>query len=48
MLEERKDKAKKTMSKKEKRVDEITSLLTKEISPKLDTLREEKRSFFQW
>lgn len=48
MFEERKDKAKKTMGKKEKRVDEITSLLAEEIIPKLDTLREEKRSFLQW
>jgi structural maintenance of chromosome 2 len=48
MFEERKDKAKKTMGKKEKRVDEITSLLTEEITPKLDTLRKEKRSFLQW
>lgn len=48
MFEERKDKANKTMSKKEKRVDEITSLLGEEITPKLDTLRAEKRSFLQW
>ncbi|KAH8113153.1 condensin complex subunit SMC2 [Phellopilus nigrolimitatus] len=48
MFEERKDKAKKTMGKKEKRVDEITSLLAEEIIPKLDTLRAEKRSFLQW
>lgn len=48
MFEERKDKAKKTMSKKTKRVSEITSLLTEEITPKLDTLRAEKRSFLQW
>ncbi|KZT03117.1 condensin complex subunit SMC2 [Laetiporus sulphureus 93-53] len=48
MFEERKDKAKKTMGKKEKRVQEITSLLAEEITPKLDTLREEKRSFLQW
>ncbi len=48
MFEERKDKAKKTMGKKEKRVQEITSLLTEEITPKLDGLREEKRSFLQW
>jgi len=48
MFEERKDKAKKTMGKKEKRVDEITALLHEEIMPKLDTLREEKRSFIQW
>ncbi|KAH8108251.1 P-loop containing nucleoside triphosphate hydrolase protein [Phellopilus nigrolimitatus] len=38
MFEEQKDKAKKTMGKKEKRVDEITSLLAEEIIPKLDTL----------
>lgn len=48
MFEERKDKAKKTMGKKEKRVEEITSLLTEEITPKLDGLRAEKRSFLQW
>lgn len=48
MFEERKDKARKTMGKKEKRVEEITSLLTEEITPKLDKLREEKRSFLQW
>lgn len=45
MFEERKDKAKKTMEKKEKRVQEITSLLQEEITPKLDKLREEKRQF---
>jgi structural maintenance of chromosome 2 len=48
MFEERKDKAKKTMGKKEKRVQEITALLGEEITPKLDTLRAEKRSFLQW
>lgn len=48
MFEERKEKAKKTMGKKEKRVQEITALLVEEIEPKLDTLREEKRSFLQW
>jgi structural maintenance of chromosome 2 len=48
MFEDRKDKAKKTMGKKEKRVQEITSLLAEEISPKLDHLRAEKRSFLQW
>jgi structural maintenance of chromosome 2 len=48
MFEDRKDKAKKTMGKKEKRVEQITSLLTEEITPKLDTLRAEKRSFLQW
>lgn len=48
MFEERKDKAKKTMGKKEKRVDEITALLNEEITPKLNTLREEKRSFLHY
>ncbi len=48
MFEERKDKAKKTMGKKEKRVDEITALLAEEITPKLDTLRTERRAFIQY
>ncbi len=48
MFEERKDKAKKTMGKKEKRVDEITALLAEEITPKLDTLRTERRAFMQF
>lgn len=48
MFEDRKDKAKKTMGKKEKRVEQITELLTEEIGPKLDTLRKEKRSFLEW
>lgn len=48
MFEERKDKAKKTMGKKEKRVDEITALLAEEITPKLDTLRGERRAFMQY
>ncbi|KAH9979381.1 condensin complex subunit SMC2 [Lactifluus volemus] len=48
MFEERKDKAEKTMGKKEKRVDEITALLAEEITPKLDTLRTERRAFIQF
>ncbi|KAF8631642.1 hypothetical protein AX17_005044 [Amanita inopinata Kibby_2008] len=48
MFEERKDKAKKTMSKKEKRVEEITTLLAEEITPKLNKLRDEKRSYLQY
>jgi structural maintenance of chromosome 2 len=48
MYEERKDKAKKTMGKKDKRVQELTSLLAEEITPKLDHLREEKRAFLQF
>ncbi|KAG7095814.1 hypothetical protein E1B28_006514 [Marasmius oreades] len=48
MFEERKDKARKTMAKKDKRVQEITSVLTEEIMPKLDKLREEKRSYLEF
>lgn len=48
MFEERKEKALRTIAKKEKRVQEITTLLTEEITPKLDKLREEKRSYVQW
>jgi structural maintenance of chromosome 2 len=36
------------MAKKEKRVQEITSLLEEEITPKLDKLRDEKRSFLAY
>lgn len=45
MFEDRKEKAIKTMAKKEKKVDEITSLLNEEIIPKLDGLRTEKRAY---
>ena len=48
MFEDRKDKAKKTMNKKEKRMQEIKSLLDEEITPKLNKLREQKRSFIQY
>ncbi|KAG5645320.1 hypothetical protein DXG03_006509 [Asterophora parasitica] len=48
MFEERKDKALKTMSKKDKRVQEILSLLREEITPKLEKLRAEKRSFIAY
>jgi structural maintenance of chromosome 2 len=48
MFEERKDKANKTMSKKEKRVQEILSLLSEEIAPKLEKLRAQKRSFLAY
>ncbi|KAG6919710.1 hypothetical protein DXG01_002656 [Tephrocybe rancida] len=48
MFEDRKDKAIKTMAKKEKRVQEILSLLREEITPKLNKLREEKRSFIAY
>lgn len=48
MFEEKKDKAVKTMSKKEKKLEEIQSLLKEEIVPKLDRLREEKRVFLEF
>jgi len=48
MYEERKDKALRTMAKKEKRVAEINSLLNEEITPKLDKLRDEKRQFLAY
>ena len=48
MFEDRKDKAIKTMAKKDKRVQEILSLLREEITPKLEKLRTEKRSFIAY
>ncbi|KAK4052017.1 Structural maintenance of chromosomes protein 2 [Microbotryomycetes sp. JL221] len=48
MFEEKKDKAVKTMARKEKRLDEIQELLREEITPKLDKLREEKRAFLEF
>jgi structural maintenance of chromosome 2 len=48
MFEERKDKAKKTMGKKDKRVQEIKDILSEEITPKLNKLRNEKRSYIQY
>jgi structural maintenance of chromosome 2 len=48
MFEDRKEKAIKTMSKKDQKVKEITSLLEEEVTPKLDKLREEKRSFLEY
>lgn len=48
MFEERKEKAEKTMAKKDKRVQEIASLLAEEIAPKLDGLRAEKRAFVRF
>ncbi|KZV87780.1 condensin complex subunit SMC2 [Exidia glandulosa HHB12029] len=48
MFEERKDKAKKTMDKKQKKIDEIQTDLNNEIIPKLDKLRLEKRSFLSY
>ncbi|KAF4622118.1 hypothetical protein D9613_009303 [Agrocybe pediades] len=48
MFEEKKDKAKKTIAKKDKRVQEYKSTLDEEIVPKLNKLREEKRSYIQF
>lgn len=48
MFEDRKEKAIKTIAKKEMKVKEITALLEEEITPKLDKLREEKRSFLEY
>ncbi|KAI9812845.1 MAG: Structural maintenance of chromosomes protein 2 [Thelocarpon impressellum] len=48
MFEDRRDKAFKTMAKKEMKVQEITGLLTEEIEPKLEKLRTEKRAFLDF
>lgn len=48
MFEDRKEKANKTMAKKEMKVQEITGLLREEIEPKLDKLRTEKRAFLDF
>ena len=48
MFEDRKDKAFKTMGKKELKVQEITELLREEIEPKLEKLRTEKRAFLDF
>ena len=48
MFEDRRDKAFKTMSKKEMKVQEITELLREEIEPKLEKLRGEKRAFLEF
>ncbi|KAI9719939.1 MAG: Structural maintenance of chromosomes protein 2 [Chrysothrix sp. TS-e1954] len=48
MFEDRRDKAFKTMAKKEMKVQEIAGLLREEIDPKLDKLRQEKRAFLDF
>ena len=48
MFEDRRDKAFKTMGKKEMKVQEITELLSEEIEPKLEKLRTEKRAFLEF
>ncbi|KAK6197489.1 chromosome segregation and condensation [Scheffersomyces amazonensis] len=47
-FEERKDKAQKTMAKKEAKLIEIRALLKEEIEPKLDKLRSDKRNFVEF
>lgn len=48
MFEERKDKAKKVMTKKERDIKKIESLVKEEIDPKLQTLKQEKQAFLEW
>ncbi|KAG9784779.1 putative nuclear condensin complex subunit Smc2, partial [Aureobasidium melanogenum] len=48
MFEDRRDKAFRTMAKKEMKVQEIMELLRDEIEPKLDKLRQEKRAFLDF
>lgn len=48
MFEDRRDKAFKTMAKKELKVQELTELLKDEIDPKLERLRQEKRAFLDF
>lgn len=48
MFEDRRDKALKTMGKKEMKLQEISELLSDEIEPKLEKLRTEKRAFLDF
>jgi structural maintenance of chromosome 2 len=48
MFEDRRDKAFKTMAKKEMKVQELSELLKEEIEPKLEKLRQEKRAFLDF
>jgi len=48
MFEDRRDKALKTMAKKDNKVQEINDLLREEIDPKLEKLRTEKRAFLEF
>ncbi|CCE78622.1 Piso0_000647 [Millerozyma farinosa CBS 7064] len=47
-FEERKEKAQKTMTKKDTKLREIRMLLQEEIEPKLEKLRNEKRTFLEY
>ncbi|KDN36331.1 hypothetical protein RSAG8_10898, partial [Rhizoctonia solani AG-8 WAC10335] len=48
MYEEKKEKALRTISKKEKKIEDIESLLEEEINPKLGRLRKEKESYLAY
>lgn len=48
MYDDRRDKALKTLNKKELKVQELKGLLNDEITPKLDKLRQEKRAFLDF
>ncbi|KAK5721938.1 Structural maintenance of chromosomes protein 2 [Elasticomyces elasticus] len=48
MFEDRREKAVRTMSKKQAKVEEIEGLLREEIEPKLEKLRNEKRAFLEF
>ena len=48
MYEDRKEKAYKTMEKKQRKVAEIESQLNEEIIPRLDKLRSEKSAFLSF
>ncbi|KAJ1918592.1 Structural maintenance of chromosomes protein 2 [Mycoemilia scoparia] len=48
MFEERKDKALKTIGKKERKIEEISAILNDEITPKLDKLRKEKSAYLEF
>lgn len=47
-FEDRKEKAQKTMTKKDVRLSEIKSLLTEEVEPKLEKFRKDKRTFLEF
>ncbi|SCU85032.1 LAFA_0D13498g1_1 [Lachancea sp. 'fantastica'] len=48
MFEDRREKAERTMTKKETKLQEIRTLLVEEIEPKLEKLRSEKRTFLEF
>lgn len=48
MFEDRREKAERTMAKKEMKLQEIRTLLTEEIEPKLEKFRNEKRTYLEF